>query len=96
MANISQIKKVSRVVTQDEFDNDFNIIIEVLWDSPFYDTNYVIALSADTSATVAGSQAIYSPLSVTNVTPQGFTAVLPQEGDSPVGTIVLHAMATHL
>jgi hypothetical protein len=27
---------------------------------------------------------------------EGFTAVLPQEGDSPVGTIVLHAVATHL
>jgi hypothetical protein len=90
MANISAIKKVIHVVTTDEA-NAGVAAIRVLWDSPFYDTNYVISWTMEIDDTLVSSSGM---LCITDVTPAGFTAqmfvssILPER-------IVIHAMASH-
>ena len=91
MANISAIKKVIHVVSDDEA-NAGVAAVRVLWDSPFYDTNYVISFMVE-----IGDLALVSStgmLCITDVTPAGFTAqvfvtsILPER-------LVIHAMASH-
>lgn len=96
MANISQIKKVTHVVTVAEVSGA--ITIPVLWNSPFNDTNYVISWSIEiVKAGNAGvSQAGYFPQAIENVTRNGFTAIVDPFDPAVAGdTIAIHAMASH-
>lgn len=97
MANISQIKKIIRVVNQADITAS-NIVVPVLWDSPFNDTNYALSWTIEISkaADLAISAIGYFPQTVTNVTRNGFTANINPFDPAVVGdTIVIHAIASH-
>lgn len=94
MANSSQIKIVTYTVTAADFANQ-SFAVPVLWDSPFYDTNYAI------NCTVVGMPLSFQfgwMAGIFNVTPAGFVAMIDEEGApiAPVGTVVkIMAIASH-
>lgn len=91
MANISAIKKVSHVITVDEITAQGGTI-PVLWDSPFYDTNYVVNYTIEFAQ---GAGTYIFPDGVTELKPNGFTAGWTI-GDQVAGDIItVHAMASH-
>lgn len=91
MANISQIKKFTHVVTSAEA-AAFTVIISFLWDSPFYDTNYVITWdveSNDTNLTQASER-----VAMASITPRG--ATLSVFTSAPAGTVLtFYVVASH-
>jgi hypothetical protein len=90
MANVSAIKKTIHVVTADEA-NAGIAAVRILWDAPFYDTNYVISFTLEVGdADIANS----GMLCVTDVTPAGFTAQVYVSSILP-GPVTIHAMASH-
>jgi hypothetical protein len=89
MANISAIKKVFHTVTQAEIDA-FIGFETVLWDSPFYDTNYTVSCLMELPDASVG----FAILGISLLTPQGFTVKFSVNGS--VGDVItIHAMASH-
>ena len=91
MANISAIKKVIHDVTTDEA-NTGVAGVRVLWDSPFYDTNYVISFTIEVGTVSIGNDLAAC---ISDVTPAGFTAQVYVSSILPSERIVIHAMASH-
>lgn len=89
MANISKAIRVFHTATQAEADA-FAAVIPVLWDYPFNDTNYVINVSIEIQG---AANAVY--VSVTDVTPTGFTAST-LAGYTAGDIVVVHAIASHV
>jgi hypothetical protein len=97
VANISQIKKKNHTVVAAA--PSFVDSIEILWDSPFYDTNYDIDFSVEiltqSDQVTTGFGASINVLSVTNVTPRGFTAKVECYSAVAGDKWVIHAIASH-
>lgn len=88
MANVSQIKKVSRTILA----SDPTIIdVPVLWDSPFNDTNYAVSCTLEVQKGLFTS---YTVDSIHGMTRTGFLVNIFTQG-SVGDVIVLHCMASH-
>jgi hypothetical protein len=82
MANISAIKKLT-FISVDGIGS-----IDVLWDSPFFDTNYAISVNME----VVTGDITDRVISVTNLSATGFTVnYVGVAGD----VVTLHCIASH-
>lgn len=94
MANVSAIKKVRHVVTQAEIDTG-TLEVAILWDSPFYDTNYAVSFAVE--AEKASNILKYASSNIGELSPAGFTTVviLDQALATAGDVIIIHALASH-
>jgi hypothetical protein len=97
MANISNIKKVPVSIQGNP--SGSVVPITILWQSPFFDTNYAISITlentSDLSELTLGTGYLYFK-NMINVTPAGCTVLLgAYSPTSAVLTGVVHAIASH-